>query len=83
MSFGVTVPWMMAALWVALTFIMLRNHDIKPEAISLVVPGMMSIMLLLLSLLCRTAYPQHMLDKHIAARFRGEGQSMPERSKGP
>jgi hypothetical protein len=69
-SFAVTVPWMMSALWFALTYIMLPSHQVSWWPI---VVGVMSI-LLLLSLLCRTAYPQSMLDEHIAARHSQEAK---------
>jgi hypothetical protein len=64
MSFAVTVPWKMAALWIALTYILLLNHHPAWRPVVVVI-----ILLLLLSSLCRTAYPQSMLDKHIEVRY--------------
>jgi hypothetical protein len=67
LPFGVTVPWMVAAFWFALTYIMLRNRNPEWEVISYVALGAMGS-LLLLSLFCRTAYPQSKLDEYIVAR---------------
>jgi hypothetical protein len=76
-SLGVTVPWMMAAFWLALTFVMLQNHGIEWKVISLVALGVM-VILLLLSLCFRTTYPHSMLHEHIAATHGQKDRSAPE-----
>jgi len=63
LPFGVAVPWMVAAFWFALTCIMLQNNNLEQKVISQVAQGAMGF-LLLLSLCCRTAYPQSKLDKY-------------------
>jgi hypothetical protein len=63
MPFAVTVPWMTAALWSALTYILLLEHHPAWQRVAYAMIG-----LLLLTLVCRTAYPHSMLYKHIAVR---------------
>jgi hypothetical protein len=64
--FGVAIPWMMAALWAALTFLMLHHHKVTWWVI-LPVASVMGILLLLSW--GRRALPENMLDEHLPTQY--------------